>query len=136
MRVGRGRHLPSQLDEGFALDVTVISTLQLTLVGAASTLGHSLQVGEERKMAAHAEFCRAVGVLFVPLVVESVGGWSDEAIHPIASIGRLQVQRLGIPPSESIRHLFQRLAISLWKGSATLWIRRRPVRPAYMDGLV
>ena len=31
-------------------------------------------------MAAHAEAYRAVGVLFVPLVVESVGRWSDEAI--------------------------------------------------------
>ena len=57
-------------------------------------------------MAAHAEACRAVGGLFVPLVVESVGGWSDEAIYTIASIGRFQGQRFGIPPSESIRHLF------------------------------
>ena len=73
------------------------STLQLTLVGAASTLGHALRVGKQRKMAAHAEACRAVGVLFVPLVVESVGRWSDEAIHTIASIGCLQGQRLGIP---------------------------------------
>ena len=50
-------------------DVKVISTLQLTLVRAASTLGHSLRVGEEWKMAAHAESCYAVGILFVPLVV-------------------------------------------------------------------
>ena len=100
MSVGSCRHLPSQLDEGSALDVTVISTLQLILVGAASTLGHSLRVREERKMAAHAEACCAVGVLFVPLVVESVGRWSDEAIHPIASIGHLQGQCLVIPPSE------------------------------------
>ena len=67
----------------------VISTLQLALVGAASTPAHALRVGEEQKMASHAEAYHAVGVLFVPLVVESVGGWSDEAIHTIASIGRL-----------------------------------------------
>ena len=30
-----------------------ISTLQLTLVGAASTLGHALRVGEQQKMVAH-----------------------------------------------------------------------------------
>ena len=118
---------------GVCSDVTVISTLQLTLVGAASTPGHLLRVGEERKMTAHAESCRAVGVLFVPLVVESLGGWSDEAIHTIASIGRLQGQCLGIPPSESIRHLFQRLAISLWKGNATLWIHRQFVLPTLTD---
>ena len=45
-----------------ALDVTVISTLQsLTLAGAASTQGHALRVGEERKMAAHNEVCWSVG---------------------------------------------------------------------------
>ena len=60
---------------------------------------HTGACAASRKMVAHAEACRAVGVLFVPLVVESVGRWSDEAIHTIASIGRLQGQCLGIPPS-------------------------------------
>ena len=58
-----------------ALDVTVISTLQqLTLEGAMTSQGHALSVGKERKMVAHAEACRAVGVTFIPLVVESLGG--------------------------------------------------------------
>ena len=99
-------YLPNWTRQPTALDVTVISTLQqLTLVGAASTPGHALRVGEERMMVAHAEAYRAVGVVFVSLVVKSLGDWSDEAIHTIASIGRLQVQRLGIPPSDSIRHI-------------------------------
>ena len=41
-------------------------------------------------MAAHAGACRAAGVSFIPLVVESLGGWSYEAIQTIKSIGRLQ----------------------------------------------
>ena len=53
-----------------AIDVTVISTLQqLTVVGASTTKGHALSVGEERKRAAHAEACHSVGVSFIPLVV-------------------------------------------------------------------
>ena len=56
------------------------------------------------------------GGLFFPLVVESLGVWSDEAIDIIKSIGGLQGQRLGISPNESTQHLFQRLAVSLWKG--------------------
>ena len=120
-----------------ALDVTVISTLQQqTLSGAATTPGHALLVGEQRKMAAHAESCHRAGVLFVPMVVETLGGWNEEAVSTIASIGRLQGQRMGIPPSETTRHLFQRLAICLWRGNATLWLRRKPVRPAAVDGLV
>lgn len=70
------------------------------------------------------------------MVVETLGGWNEEAVSTIASIGRLQGQRMGIPPSETTRHLFQRLAICLWRGNATLWLRRKPVRPAAVDGLV
>ena len=114
-----------------------ISTMQqLTQASAASTPGYALHVGEERKMAAHAEACRSVGVHFVSIVAETMGGWSELAIDTIKSIGRLQGQRLGIPPPDSTRHLFQRLAISLWKGNATLWIRRQPTRPAAVDGIV
>ena len=87
-------------------------------------------------MAAHAEDCRSIGVSFIPLVMETLGGWSEEASRTISSIGRLQGQRLGVPPSETTRHLFQRLAISLWKGNASLWIRRLPVQPPAVDGQV
>ena len=52
-----------------ALDVTVISPLQpLILHRAASSAGHALTVGEQRKLAAHAA---AVGVSFIPLVFET-----------------------------------------------------------------
>jgi hypothetical protein len=87
-------------------------------------------------MVAHAGACRSVGVHFVPIVAESLGGWSEEAISTIKSISRLQGQRLGIPPPDSTRHLFQRLAISLWKGNATLWIHRQPIRPAAVGGII
>ena len=114
-----------------ALDVTVISTMQQqTQAGAANTPGHALRVGEERKMVAHADACRSVWVHLVPIVAETLGGWSEGGIDTITSIGRLQGQRLGIPPPDSTRHLFQRLSISLWKGNAALWIRRQPTRPA------
>ena len=83
------------------------------MTGAATTQGHALSVGENRKMAAHAEACRSVGVTFVPLVVESLGGWSETAVHSIKSIGRQLGQRLGIPPTDFTTHLFQRLSIYL-----------------------
>ncbi len=98
--------------------------------------GHALRVGEARKMAVHAEACRTGGILFVPPVVESLGGWSREAICTIKWIGRQQGQRLGIPPAESTHRLLQCLAISLWKGNATLWITSQPVRPVTVDGLI
>lgn len=71
-----------------ALDVTVISTLQQqTVEGASDSQGHALTVGRERKLAAHSGACRSVGVHFIPLVVESLGGWDGEAAATIRSIG-------------------------------------------------
>ena len=75
-----------------------------------------------------AEACCSVGVSFIPLVMESLGGWSDEAVDTISSIGRPMGQRLGISPVESTRHLFQRCAIYLCRGNAALWIHRCPIR--------
>ena len=70
------RRLPS------ALDVTVISPLQLQTVDiAATTQGHAITVAESRKMTFHAESCRSQGINFIPLVVESLGGWSLTVCH-------------------------------------------------------
>ena len=82
-----------------ALDISVISTLQQrTVHGAAENQGYALSICEERKMATHAASCRAVGVSFIPLAVESLGGWSDVAAKTISRIGHVLGQRLGIPP--------------------------------------
>ena len=117
-----------------ALDVTVISTLQsLTVSKASTSQGPALRIGERRKMVHHYEACQSVGVSFVPLVVETLGGWSDDAIQTICKIGRLLGQRLGSPPAESTQHLFQRLSIALWRG---LWLNRLPSQPSWVDGTV
>ena len=55
-----------------ALDVHVILPLQqLTLHKAASTPGHALQVGVQRKLASHLSACCSAGVDFNPLVAET-----------------------------------------------------------------
>ena len=69
-------------------------------------------------------------------MVEALGGWGKKAIHTIKRIGRLQGQRLGVEPAESTRHLFQRLAVALWKGNASLWTQRQPVRMTEVDRVV
>ena len=116
---------------------TRITRIQLQTKDKAATIqGHALKVGEQRKMAAHGEECKEAGINFIPIVVETLGGWSIEAIQTIADIGRLQGQRLGITPGDSIRHLFQRLAISLWRGNATLWLNRFSTSPPRVDGFV
>ena len=119
-----------------ALDVTVISTMQqATIQGAAISQGHALLVGEERKLAADVDACQAVGVSFIPLVVGTLVGMSASSVSTLACLGRLLGQRLGIPPAEYIRHLFQRCTISLWRGNAALWIQRIPTLAPFVDGI-
>ena len=120
-----------------ALDVSVILPLQsLTIRGAATTQGHALDVGEGRKRASHSSSCHSAGISFVPLLVETLGGWSCEAVETIKAIGRLQGQRLGLPSSETTSHLYQQLAIRLWRGNATMWATRVPVLPPMVDGVM
>jgi hypothetical protein len=84
---------------------------QATIQAAAVTQGHALLVGEARKLAAHADACQAVGVSFIPVVLETLGGLSASAVSVVACLGQLLGQRMGISPADSTRHLFQRCAI-------------------------
>ena len=133
---GSSSRVPSKLEEGSTCSPGHTHHIYHALAGASTTPGYALRMGEERKMIAHAGVCRAADLTFIPLVVESLGGWTEEVIQTIKSIGRLQGQRLGIPPPDTMRHLFQRLAISLWKGNASLWVRRQPACSATVDGIV
>ena len=121
------------------MDVTAISPLQpLTLQGAASSAGHALAVAEHRKMSAHAPppACRAVGVSFIPLAFEALAGMSEATTTSLSRIGRLLGQRLGVSPADSIRHLFQRCSVSLWRGNAALWLHRFPIGPLSIDSII
>ena len=91
---------------------------------------------EERKIAAHAASCRAIGVSFVPLAFESLGGCSKLTAETLAGIGRAVGQRLGIPPPTASRQLFQRCSVSLWRGNATLWLHRFSTASPFIDCIV
>ena len=71
------------------LDIYVISPLQdLTLYAAVFTPGHALNVGVQRKMEAHLSDCRAAGMDFVPIVVETLGRLNEDASLPLGRLGR------------------------------------------------
>ena len=125
-----------------ALDIHVISPLQQQTLGeAVSTPGHALQVGVQRKLTSHLSVCRAVSVEFVPFVMESLGGLAKDSISILRSIRKAISLRVGSQdssPETSVctKQLFHRIAIALWRGNATLWLRRLPTLPPSLDGLV
>ena len=131
--------LPSwSLGRPAALDVHVISPLQvLTVAEAARTPGHALQVGVQRKLASNLSACRSSGTDFVPLVAETLGGLAEDTISTITFISRAIADRSSSPdPATTSRHLFGRLAITLWRGNAALWLHRSPTLPPSLDGVI
>ena len=79
-------HWPGGLDTAF--DLTVVNSLQdATVTREAVEPGYALSFAHERKLRGAEEDCRRQGIAFVPLVVETLGGW-----HPIAEA---QIKKLG-----------------------------------------
>ena len=101
-----------------ALDFHVISPLQdLTVAEASFTPGHALQVGVRRKLDSSLSACREAGLLFVPLVAESLGGLAEDTISTIRIIGQAISDRCGTSDrATTTKQLFSRVAIALWRG--------------------
>ena len=72
----------------------------------------------------------------IPLVLKSVGGWGQDLIETVKTLGRLQAQRLGLEQAEATGHLAQWVSISRWRGNAALWTARQPSLLATVGGLL
>ena len=119
-----------------AMDVTVVNPLQRLMVEqAAATPRYALKTRFREKMTRHGEDCRRAGLVFVPLVVETLGGWEEQAEVQIKRLEAALARHTGQEEAEKTRHLFQRLAVLLAKGNAALFLNRVPSHPsAVIDG--
>ena len=76
------------------------------------------------KARTHFDNCRAQGIVFKPLVVETFGGWDGDAIKCLKEIARVDARRWGKNDSVEIKSFFQRLSVTLQRGKAALLINR------------
>ena len=83
-----------------------------------------------KKMTKHGEPCRLAGMVFVPLEVETLGGWEERGEKQIKRIGAALARQTGQDEAVKTRHLFQRLSILLTKGNAALFLNRLPSHPS------
>ena len=120
-----------------ALDLTVVNPCQVaTVVGAATTAGHALQHAFNRKMRGSADACQAQGVVFLPIVVESFGGWHEMAVREVERLGAALARQTGQEEDEAVRHLWGKLSLLLQRGNAAILANRVPAFPApEVDGL-
>ena len=92
--------------------------------GAAATHGHALTVAYERKMRGAEELCRQQGIAFVPVAMESLGGWHEVAQAQVRKIGSALGRHTGQDEKEVTAHLISRCSLLLQKGTAALLINR------------
>ena len=121
-----------------AIDVTVINPLQQqTVVEAAATPGHSLDVAYDRKMRGAADDCQRQGVAFIPLAFESLGGWHKTAEVQVRKIAQAMARQCGRDESECVSQATSRLSLLLMKGNAAILTNRIPSHPeAHIDGVL
>ena len=77
-----------------AWDVTVVHPLQFSMVArAATTPGHGAQEAYARKWRGAGEQCLSEGIVFVPLALESLGGWHEAAVREVKKLGGALARR-------------------------------------------
>ena len=91
---------------------------------AAETAATAIEARKASKNRTHFENCRAQGVFFQPLVVETFGGWDPVAADILKKMATQEARRWGKTPAIEIKHFFQRLSIALQRGNAALLIAR------------
>ena len=131
-----------------AFDVSVVSpTQEALLFRAADNSAAAIESRKTSKNNAHFENCRAEGIHFQPLVVETFGGWDKDAVDFLKKIATKEARRWGkvisieikhffqtssrssFSASSVISHFFQRLSVLLQRANAGLIAARAPAPP-------
>ena len=121
-----------------ALDVTVVDPCQVaTVAGAAETPGHAITFAHTRKVRGAEEACQAQGLAFLPLVVESFGGWGEVARDVVRRLATALARQTGKSEDETLSHIWGRLAVILQGANARILANRQPYHPPpIIDGVL
>ena len=113
-----------------ALDVTVVSPFQqATLLRAAREPGFALHLHLRQKLNKYEEACRAQGISFHALVVETLGSWEEGSAEIIKRLGKALARATCQDDAEVTRHLFGKLSIILQRDNASAILNRIQVHP-------
>jgi hypothetical protein len=121
-----------------ALDCTVVNATQATLVHRVAEDGsNAVRHAHEAKVRKYGDRCATEGIEFVPLAVDSFGGWHEVALETLTKLGRQLARVVGKPEEEQVRHLRQRLAVLLVRDNMAMLLSRSPAPPLpEVDGVM
>ena len=70
--------------------------------------------------------CNLQGITFIPVAVESLGGWHKAAIAEVKKLGCAKARQMGEEESVEVQRLFQKLSVALMRGNCALLNNRAP----------
>ena len=106
-------------------DVTVVSSLKDDVIErGAVEVGWAAATGEHRKERLVGAACRAQNLDFVPISVESLGGFTPTAIKVIRKLATQKAQRNNSDVKRTINQEFKKLNILLMRGNGSLLLNR------------
>ena len=129
--------IPLWRNRPHAFDVAVTSPLCASNLQQASTnTGAALEKMKQTKNNKHFHLCRQQGITFVPLVVETLGGWDSEASFHLSKIAEMTAQRSDKRAAIVSKQFFQRLSVLLQRANASLMATRAPpLPPPHVTGI-
>ena len=108
----------------------MVNPLQAALVQRASQEGGSaVEHAHRSKCLKYKERCAAEGITFLPLAVDTLGGWHPAALDTINRLGRQVARNVGREDQEVVRHLRQRLAVLMVRDNVAMLCARTPTYP-------
>ena len=120
------------------LDVTVVSPQQAALVQQAAREGGgdaAVNHAFKAKMRKYEDRCAAEGLAFLPLAVDSYGGWHTRSLEALTKLGRQVARVVGKREDEAVMQLRQRAAVLHIRDSVEMIRSRSPnMVPAEIDG--
>ena len=113
-----------------ALDISLVIPLQQELVRKVARDGDSgVQHSFNIKMGKYSDRCEAEGIEFIPLIVDTFGGWHKESLEVVSKLGRQVSRQTGKEEEEIVRQLRQRVAILLVRDNVNMFDSRTPSFP-------
>ena len=108
----------------------MVNPLQQELVRKVARDGDSgVQHSFNIKMGKYSDRCEAEGIEFIPLIVDTFGGWHKESLEVVSKLGRQVSRQTGKEEEEIVRQLRQRVAILLVRDNVNMFDSRTPSFP-------
>ena len=88
--------------------------------------GAALEKAFKRKVQGAAQACQDQGIAFLPIAMETLGGFHKVALEQVKRLGAAVARHQGIEELVATKQLFQRLSVTLMRVNAALLMSRRP----------